>query len=276
MQNLSGHPYHNGVITQNQTNRQAPFKAHPSAPNLMQFSANPASFSSKPQYPILHIHPTPQKSRVETQIPIKMTLYPMPSEVTKIHLPRHTISKPKLLAKESLKKSPDTLELYTMLVCTSAMSDPVKQQRAFVRAAQKSNDDNTHDKRRSSSGDVNISPDDEDHPLNGGEVNICSGCITRERKRAARKKSKKPDEEEQWQKDEAKRIIVFNTAEVKEWQVPSTGSVGHKEQTNNLFGAFRTNAPDSRSEIPEGAMQVEMPMRIACYCRHQNEKFGFQ
>ena len=28
--------------------------------------------------------------------------------------------------------------------------------------------------------------------------------------------------------------------------------------------------------VPAGAMQVELPMRIACYCRHQNEKLGFQ
>ena len=46
--------------------------------------------------PVLTIHPTPLKSRVETQIPIKMTLFPFPPRITKLHLPTHTISKPKL------------------------------------------------------------------------------------------------------------------------------------------------------------------------------------
>ena len=51
-----------------------------------------------PYKPTLTIHPTPMKSRVETQIPIKLTIFPLPLGITKLHLPTHTISKPKLLA----------------------------------------------------------------------------------------------------------------------------------------------------------------------------------
>lgn len=217
--------------------------------------------------PILVLHPTPHKSRVETQIPIKMTLCPMPPHIMRLHLPSHTISKPKLLAKEPMIKAPDMLELYTMLVCTSAMQDPVKMNRAFSRAAQGSPDARKPTSRRSSSGDTVSALDEEDQPLNGGPVHICEGCILRERKRAARKKSKKPEEEEPWQKDEAKRIIVFNTSEVKDWQIPSDTSWANETVEGLQQSVFTT---------PDSAKQIDVPMRIACYCRHQSEKLGFQ
>jgi hypothetical protein len=210
-----------------------------------------------PFKPVLTIHPTPLKSRVETQIPIKMTLFPMPIGITKLHLPTHTISKPKLLAKPTPDRSPDTLELYTTLVCTSAMQNPENRRRAFERAA---NPESTQDEASGENGEE----DEENKPLNGADVKICAGCITRERKRAARKKVKKVEEEESWHKDEAKRVIVFNTHEVKDWQAPT--SQPPSETTGDRPEPF----------VPEGAMQVDAPMRIACYCRHQNEKLGFQ
>lgn len=160
------------------------------------------------------------------------------------------------------------LELESMLVCTSAMVDPAKQRRAFARAAGIRLEYNENG-RRSSSGDGTSVEDDEDKPENGGPVNICMGCIERERKRAARKKTKNVEEEELWQKDEAKRTIVFNCSEVKEWQQPSQPKVadGDDGAAGNYGGL---------SSFPEGAMQVDLPMRIACYCRHQEEKIGFQ
>ena len=128
-----------------------------------------------PTGPTLLIHPTPQKSRVETQIPIKMTIFPLPKGVKKLHLPSHTISKPKLLIKPPPTSSADTLELHTMLVCTSAMQDPMKLRNAFLRAAGLLMPSN-EEKRRLSAGE-RMDKDDEDHPLNGGEVRICEGCI---------------------------------------------------------------------------------------------------
>ncbi|KAI9679188.1 MAG: hypothetical protein M1817_005207 [Caeruleum heppii] len=227
-------------------------------------SAAPERFMPQPSTrSTLYIHPTPLKSRVETQIPIKMTLWPMPPRVTKLHLPTHSISKAKLLAKPSPSESPDTLELHTMVVCTSAMQTPARLQRAFARAAGQL-PPRKEDGRRSSAGDDPAEEDEEDKPLNGGEVNICLGCITRERKRAARKKVKKVEEEESWHKDEHKRIIVFNTNEIKEWQAPS------QDDTGDDAG----NVP--QVQFAEGAMQVDAPMRIACYCRHLSEKLGFQ
>ncbi|RKF84053.1 putative ankyrin repeat protein [Golovinomyces cichoracearum] len=210
---------------------------------------------------ILTIHPTPLKSRVETQIPIKMTLHPLPIGITKLHLPTHTISKPKLLAKPTPERSSDTLELYTSLVCTSAMQNPDLRKRAFERAAASARAPMSP--KEEPEGNCS-DEDDENKPANGGEVKICGGCIIRERKRAARKKAKKVEEEETWQKYETQRVIVFNTHEIKDWQPPS------QYPPSELTGEH------PEPYIPEGAMQVDAPMRIACYCRHQNEKLGFQ
>ena len=196
----------------------------------------------------LRILPTPLKSRVETQIPIKMTLSPLPPGVTKLHLPAHTISKPKLLARPSPQRSPDTLELHVNLVCTSAMEQGDNRKKALERAA------------AVPQGYLPDLDEEANAPQNGGDVRICNGCITRERKRAARKKIKKPEEEKVWSLDEERRVIVFNTQEVKEWQ-PLSGVLD----------------PSGRPDpvIPPRAMQIDAPMRIACYCRHHSEKMGF-
>ncbi|KAK5462639.1 SPT3 Dosage dependent suppressor of Ty-induced promoter mutations-like protein [Exophiala xenobiotica] len=222
-------------------------------------SSPPSTATSADGVPVLTVHPTSLKSRVETQIPIKLTLSTLPLGAKKVRLPRHTVSKPKFLAKPEVERSAEVLELHTSLVCTSAMQDPVKLQRAWARAR---GEDLAAYTRPSpaSSNESSTSKDDDDRPLNGGEVNICPGCIQRERKRASRKKQKKPEEEEMFQKDEERRVVVFNTNEVKEWvEVPRDGQ-----------------AEIPRNTTPPGAVQVELPMRIACYCRHQNEKMGFQ
>ncbi|OAA70476.1 ankyrin repeat protein [Cordyceps fumosorosea ARSEF 2679] len=198
--------------------------------------------------PVLRILPTPLKSRVETQIPIKMTLSPLPPGVTKLHLPAHTISKPKLLAKPTPAPSPDTLVLHVSLVCTSAMEKAEWKKNALERA------------RTQPQGSLPDLDDEENSPQNGGEVRICAGCITRERKRAARKKIKKPDEEKVWSQDEERRVIVFNTQEVKEWQ-PMSGMLDSNGRPEHV--------------VSNRTMQIDAPMRIACYCRHHGEKMGF-
>ena len=229
--------------------------------------ASPAPIPDPVYPPVLHVHPLPPKSRVETQIPVKLTLNPVPPGISKIHLQTYTISKSKLVAKPTPEKSPDMLELHAMLVCTSAMQDPRKRSRALARAAAFPSEEKGKN-RRSSSSDTTSSNDDEDKPANGGTVHICMGCIERERKRAARKKTKNVEEEQLWQKDEAKRTIVFNTQEVKEWQEPSPPKSGENSQYPATCG--------QNSQFPESAAQIDIPMRIACYCRHQEEKIGFQ
>ncbi|SPO03396.1 uncharacterized protein DNG_06079 [Cephalotrichum gorgonifer] len=183
----------------------------------------------------------PPRTRVETQIHLKTVFGQLPPGVSKLHLPKHTISKPKLWSKVPYVPSPDTLNLQTMLVCTGAMENEEWRKRAFKRARDGPN-----------SGLGNARPDEEDDadkPLKGGEVWICTNCIERERKRAERKKIKKPDEEGTWKAEEWRRAVVFNTNEIKELPKPDP-------QTGHTI--------------------VELPMRIACYCRHQQEKLGFQ
>jgi len=180
-------------------------------------------------------------------------LHDVPPGITKIHLPSYTISKPKFQAKPPFVKSDDTLELYTMLVCASALQKDGVEERAFNLAAL--TEEGSKDDQSGMSADEN----DPSKPLNGGAVSICQGCIVRERKRAARKKTKKVDEEEEWAKDEAKRVVVFNCAEVRDWCVPGTKEAAVKDH-----------------EGPLDSMFVHAPMRIACYCRHQSEKVGFQ
>jgi hypothetical protein len=92
------------------------------------------------------------------------------------------------------------------------------------------------------------SQEEESEGQDGAEVHICSGCMTRERKRAARKKIKKPEDEDLWMKDEDRRIVVFNSQEVREWSPRQEGD----------------------------GFSVDVQMRIACYCRHHAEKLGFQ
>ncbi|ERT00043.1 hypothetical protein HMPREF1624_03412 [Sporothrix schenckii ATCC 58251] len=192
----------------------------------------------------------PHKSRVETQIPVTILLSSLPPDVTKLHLPPHTISKPKLLAKNAPEHSPDTLELHTMVVCTSAMANEANRQRALERAAA-----STYGPQARPSDDASGEDGDDCRPADGGEVWICSGCIQRERKRANRKKSKKPEDDEGWSRDEHRRIIIFNTNEIKDWQHPTAAT--------NL-------GPQSENAA------IVIPMRITCYCRHHGEKAGFQ
>lgn len=222
----------------------------------------------------LSVDQIPTKSRVETQIPVKLHLFPFPPGVTKLHLPRHTISKPKLYAKPPATKSPDMLELHANLVCSSAMRNPHWLKSALARARgedlqpifRKEPSQRMDVTEGSSGDDSDESPRSENSgseksgPLNGGEVKICLGCMSRERKRAARKKVKKIKEEDEWRDDEAKRAVVFNNTEIREW-MPISKSQYH--------GGL---APGSL----EGGMMVELHMRLACYCRHQGEKEGFR
>lgn len=224
-------------------------------------TAKPAD-SSKPS---LYLHHTSTKSRVETQIQINMVISPLPAGIKKLRLPLYTVAKPKFFAKSGNERSADTLELYTSLVCSSAMQDPRKFERALARAR---GEDPGPTSRPSpaSSTDSQSSREDEEKPLNGGEVKICAGCIARERKRNSRKKTKKPEEEEMFQKDEEKRVIVFNTNEIKEWHEPALD----EDEPRNAPASYSTV-----TGLPPGSMQADLPMRIACYCRHQNEKIGF-
>lgn len=218
----------------------------------MPISENPV-FNYTGEYG-LHIQESTLKSRVETQMAITMTLSRLPFGITKLHLPPHTISKPKLRAKPPPQPSPDTLELYVSLVCTTPMEQPDLRKRALERAATV-----PHEYLPSLQ-------EAEDETQNGSQVRICQKCIDRERKRAGRKKNHtKSDEEAIWYMDEVRRIVIFNTKEMKDWRTPGNEKEKDSDDPSQaeLFRQYPT------------AMQVVVPMRLACYCRHQKEKTGF-
>jgi hypothetical protein len=230
-------------------------------------TVNPNEVGRLPQkiIPQLHVNSIPAKSRVETQISIKLTLDPLPHGILRLHLPTHSISKAKLLAKD-IPKSSDTYELSTMLVCTSAMQNPEHKARALRVARGEEILPTTEASRRLSASDSknkqddSVDPNDPNLPQNGGEVKICDNCINRERKRAARKKQRKQEEEEIWNSYEKDRVVVFNTTEYQNFHPPTP--LKDEPNDNILFS--------------DAAMQIDAPMRIACYCRHMNEKIGFQ
>ncbi|SMR47844.1 unnamed protein product [Zymoseptoria tritici ST99CH_3D1] len=219
----------------------------------------------------LHIAPISTKSRVETQINVVMTLEKPPPGVEHLHLPLHTIAKSKLLAKEDFEQS-KVLELHTMLVCTSAMHNPQFKERALQRAALQNNDEiqrRAEAARESGDDDRNDGKnlEEAEKPANGGEVRICSNCIQRERKRAGRKKTKREEEQQHWERYETERVVVFNSNEY----LPFKPCERNTQQRDVNMGM------DSEQYVPpEGSMNVTAAMRIACYCRHQSEKEGFQ
>ena len=262
--------------------------------------ATPSSTSRSPAAPAgrsgLHIGPISAKSRVETQINVVMTLEKPPPGTEHLHLPLHTIAKSKLLAKEDYDRN-RALELHTMLVCTSAMHSAANRDKALQRAAAQNN---TEIQRRaeltrqeSNQGDdmVIAVPNDPKHlpederPANGGEVKICANCIQRERKRAGRKKLKKEEEQQHWERFETERVVVFNSNEYLPFKPPEPREQGppgsaHREALGGLSmqqeGGHGGQQNQEPYTPPEGAVQVTAAMRIACYCRHQSEKEGFQ
>lgn len=250
------------------------------SPGALHFTPSPAmngttpAAQSKPSgaprgRSLLHIAPISTKSRVETQINVVMTLEKPPPGTEYLHLPLHTIAKSKLLAKEEVDKS-KSLELHTMLVCTSAMRNPELKEKALQTAASQDNGviqrraEQQKDAGEEDKNDLKNIPE-EDRPANGGEVRICNNCIQRERKRAGRKKLKKEEEQQHWERYETERVVVFNSNEFlsfKPWETT--------QQTQKDHSLADDYIP------PEGSMHVTAAMRIACYCRHQSEKEGFQ
>ncbi|KAI7282093.1 hypothetical protein KC345_g3735 [Hortaea werneckii] len=256
-------------------------------------SAQPAgaTFGKSP----LHIAPISTKSRVETQINVIMTLEKPPPGIEYVHLPLHTIAKSKLLAKEEYDQN-KALELHTMLVCTSAMHSPANREKALRKAAAQNNLEiqrRAEQAREQTAADEaeGKQPEDpiksvseEDRAASGGEVRICANCIQRERKRAGRKKLKKEEEQQHWERFETERVVVFNSNEYLPLKSPEPGqqqSSGMHHQQDGYGTMMEGMAPQEKQNKepytpPEGSLQASAAMRIACYCRHQSEKEGFQ
>lgn len=87
-------------------------------------------------------------------------------------------------------------------------------------------------------------------------VLMCPKCISREKKRAFRKKTLDENEEHHWNEKRARRIVIFNCRELMVFPLPK-----------------RMKLPTG--EIVEGR-EIELPLRLACYCRHHIAKEGYK
>lgn len=199
--------------------------------------------------PHVSLVPDKTKTRAETQIKMTLTLDPL-DNVEYIRFPRKTLAKPKHFAsdeeRQEIESKSAVLQMNVHLVCATAIESPHDRQRALRRAA------GTEPTPRRPEGCTSLTELDKEHPShpqNGGEVLICEGCKERERKRYDRKKKRGEDEEE-FTQYESDRVIMINEKE-------------HKK--------FR-DAEDGDMKFSPRAGQVEFAMRIACYCRHQEEK----
>ncbi|KAL9006891.1 MAG: hypothetical protein Q9188_000346 [Gyalolechia gomerana] len=252
----------------------------------------PAHFQQQ-MGPRLQIHPIPPKTRVETQIPITMTLVPLPPGITKLHLPTRTIAKPKLLAKQRPGRSPDMLELDVMPVCASALKKPGVYSRALAiaRGEGMPRQFGQQNQRQSPDGPNAVgNTDGRFDPMDGGSIRICDGCMLRERKRANRRMDKDISEEDvRWKQGEKERIVVFNETEIVDWKPygspdlnePASrrargGGRGKKKEEGGENMATSAPQPALNVPYPDLAKQIRLLMRITCYCRHQGESEGFQ
>ena len=221
---------------------------------------------------MMSVQPIGVKTRVENQIEVQIAIYPVGPSIQRLHLQSHTMTKAKQLAISPPEKSPDMLELHAMLVCSSAMHVKWKQERAFSRAAQPQ--PFSLSKRRLPLEDAEVPGEFEDTPSEGGPVRLCKLCIEREMKRVAR--NQKPDKIHKqtvenlklWEGDASDRAILFNANEI----IERYGTSLPKKNAKN-------RSPDTLNEQkngPDNAFLINLPMRITCYCRHQDEKIGYR
>lgn len=87
-------------------------------------------------------------------------------------------------------------------------------------------------------------------------VYMCSKCICREKKRAFRKKTLDINEESHWNESRSRRLVILNCREIVAIPMPK-----------------RTTLPNDQSVT---CRQVDLPLRLACYCRHHSAKSGYQ
>ncbi|KAJ4289781.1 SPT3 Dosage dependent suppressor of Ty-induced promoter mutations-like protein [Kalmusia sp. IMI 367209] len=203
---------------------------------------------SREETPEIYLVPDKTKTRAETQIKMTLTIDPL-DHVQHIRFPRKTLAKPKHFAsaeeKQEIEQQGGVLDMNVHIVCATAVENPDECDRALRRAAGAE----AIPRRPDGVAIADLDKDDPAHPQNGGEVLICDGCKERERKRYDRKKKRGEDEDE-FSKYENDRVIMINEKE-------------HKR--------LKEVEPADAHYTPR-AKQVEFAMRIACYCRHQEEK----
>jgi hypothetical protein len=196
------------------------------------------------------------KTRAETEFKVHLVLDIDGSNFDKIHFPRKAISKAKQLAgmeeKADVTGEVNVVRMDTYLVCASAMAYPLLFGQALRRARGEE-----EEPQRDADVEVSALPRAHPgHPQNGGQVRICKRCQTREHNRVSRRKPGyvQTAMEKVWHEYDHDRVIIINALEYTALQRPDIPGFG------------------------ESAREVKFSMRIACYCRHQQEdaQSGFQ
>lgn len=193
------------------------------------------------------------KTRAETQIRLDVLFENLDPKFRRVRSPKKTIAKPKYYANEQEKsefeKDGGTLSMDLFLVLATAVQKEDQQDLAFKRAR---GELPVH-KRPSNTPLADLDKADPSHPQNGGEVIICQGCKEREEKRYNRKKKKSIEDEREWEQYKNDRAIIINEKEYKTL----------KDLTNEQAQDYH---------VSPMAKSITLHMRIACYCRHQEEK----
>lgn len=188
------------------------------------------------------------KTRAEIQIKMTVILDPLPDHFKWARFPRNTLSKPKQLASDgeiqANERQDGAVRMGLALVCATA----VDKKEGMDRALRRARGDERIPRRPRGVAINEIDREDPAHPQKGGAILICERCKERERKRYDRKKQCNENENE-WNQYKDDRVIIVNEKEFKRWQ-----------------------DVESDGQYTSAAKKVEFPMRIACYCRHQEEK----
>lgn len=144
----------------------------------------------------LQVVDLPSYSRVETQIKLKLSISPAPSQYL-LHFPRDTIAKPKLTLKDS--EIPESIRPHMLFLDS------------FV-----------------------VGSEATENMTNMQSFNVCRKCMRRELKRASRRKSNS-DKSCGWSLDTMKRAIIFNCKEVVSFPQPSADPEGMAQRNMEVF-----------------------------------------
>ena len=168
--------YVHGSLLQISSNIPTVSKSPPATAYLTQHT--PVQLKNEQPPPWLHVSNLPRSQRVETQMHVRLTLWPLPEGVTQLHFQRHTMARTKLVLKPTPPKSPSMLELYAHCVCETPMENPEMRRLAYERAAQSARrDDPGKDEGRFSPRSMEMADDDPQKPINGGFAFICLSAI---------------------------------------------------------------------------------------------------
>jgi hypothetical protein len=176
-----------------------------------------------------------KKSRVDSGIPTRLVLFPMPQDGSTIRLPSLCMAKLPVKPPPPSIPSAHTLQLYVSVVCWSKIQDKEQLTKAFVRAQRLQ----------------------EAEALGGGEVKICPRCLRREEKRYKRKNLTEFGNR-YFRANKDKRLVLLSTRKTKSW------SEFHKD----------VSTADVDSPVSSSHVDFSMRIACCCHHHDEKKGFG--